>query len=494
MRYLLKRGFREKINLAYIDPPYFSRSAYSMKSNLGKNSKSAFDDFRDGDIDDYISFLGDRLTLIRELLSEDGSVFVHVDWHASHRVRILLDTIFGSENFRNEIIWHYFMGGKPTHFFARKHDNIFFYTKGRKWKFNPIQVRRRLDFVPHLPNRSSSGKKLKNTIHMDEAGYYSIVKADDVWDIPGVFNLSREYTGYPTQKPLRLLSRIIRSVTDPGDIVADFFCGSGTTLIASERLGRRWIGSDISTLSRNIFLMRYSAESNLPASVTEGSDESYWLQLYRISVSRFLGKVEPASDKFFHGLMNGVPIYFMQLDSVPSSKFLNIIHNELARNGYERVIVFSKIWVLQKSRADSHSSSYTIPTKISPYTFSDTYTIQNRSAREPDSHKYYIPHPLEIKDLEVSVAGMSISLNHLDLRRYDSERKNSEYLSKNDVTHIFLGSVCSDNVPRLTMKIDRKSFPADMSVEIPSILKKKGALYLGLMMKDFSLLSLILER
>jgi adenine-specific DNA-methyltransferase len=138
------------------------------------------------------------------------------------------------------------MGGKSPNMFGRKHDIILFYSKSDKWTFNRLKNKRRLDYIPGLSAKSSTGEKIEETTGKDEVGWYSIVSVDDVWDISGVFNMSYEYIAFDTQKPEALLKRIILASSNEGDIIADFFCGSGTTLAVAEKLGRRWIGSDLS--------------------------------------------------------------------------------------------------------------------------------------------------------------------------------------------------------------------------------------------------------
>jgi len=238
---LLRKGFGGSIDMIYIDPPFFSENMFSIKNRSGER---AYDDRWKNDMQSYLKYLEKRIVLMKELLKDSGSIFVHLDWHASHYVKVMMDRIFGMSNFRNEIIWHYYMGGKSKKEFARKHDVILYYSKGRKWKFNPQKIKRRIDFLPKLPLKSSTGNALENTYFKDEIGWYSVVTADDVWDVHGVFNLGREYSGYPTQKPLEILERIIAASTDSGDIVADFFMGSGTSMVASSSMGRHFIGCD----------------------------------------------------------------------------------------------------------------------------------------------------------------------------------------------------------------------------------------------------------
>jgi len=148
------------------------------------------------------------------------------------------------------------MGGKSTRFFARKHDIILFYTKEKKYKFYSMKKKRRLDFKPNLPLTSSSGKPIEDKTGKDEFGYYSIVSMDDVWDIKGVFNMSKEHLGYPTQKPEALLERIIKASSNEDDIIFDPFCGCGTTIKVASDMGRKWIGVDISRIACDVMKER----------------------------------------------------------------------------------------------------------------------------------------------------------------------------------------------------------------------------------------------
>ena len=169
----------------------------------------------------YICFMAVRLIEMRRVLKNDGSIYVHCDPTSSHYIKQLMDAVFGVANFRNEIIWSYGLGGSSRRTFSRKHDVILFYTKSDQYTFNK----------PQTPAKS---QRLKGRMK----------GATDVWDIPSLNNMARERTGYPTQKPLALYERIIAASANEGDIVLDPFCGSGTTLLAAQRLNRRWIGID----------------------------------------------------------------------------------------------------------------------------------------------------------------------------------------------------------------------------------------------------------
>ncbi|MEM3473743.1 MAG: site-specific DNA-methyltransferase [archaeon] len=267
MSSLLKQGWAGKINLIYIDPPFFTGADFTVRTEIGDEQiekepsiieERAYKDTWSGGIASYLKYMYERLILMRELLAENGSIYVHLDWHVGHYVKVMMDEIFGpggeknEPGFRNDIIWHYFMGGKSPNMFGRKHDIILWYSKSDKWIFNRLKHKRRLDYVPGLPAKSSTGEQIEETTGKDEVGWYSIVSVDDVWDISGVFNMSYEYQAFDNQKPEALLKRIILASSNPGDIVADFFCGAGTTLAVAEKLGRRWIGSDLSKFAIHV--------------------------------------------------------------------------------------------------------------------------------------------------------------------------------------------------------------------------------------------------
>ena len=186
----------------------------------------------------YLTFMAPRLAEIYRLLKPTGSVYLHCDPHASHYLKCLMDVIFGANNFRNEIVWGYRTGGVSRKHWPRKHDLLLFYAKSRNYQHNPQQERVYYD-------------KPFFTEEMDEEGrYYADVFVRDVWeDIKPLINVSKERLGYPTQKPLALLERIIKASSNPGDIVFDPFCGCGTTIDAAHGLNRQWSGIDLTVLA-----------------------------------------------------------------------------------------------------------------------------------------------------------------------------------------------------------------------------------------------------
>lgn len=251
-------SMRGKIDLIYIDPPYDSKADYRTKITLPNSDieqkpnvleQFAYSDtWRDGTIS-YLRMIYPRIALMRELLSERGSIYVHLDWHIGHYVKILMDKIFGKENFVNEIVWSYRSGGASQKgSLPRKHDTILFYAKNiDNFSVNGKTERQYLDKPFMDSKKDEQGRFYVDTILRDvfEGAPY-IVNGDKIeqYNMRPVLNLSSERVGYSTQKPEGLLRALIEIASESESIVADFFAGSGTTLAVAEKLGRRWIGSD----------------------------------------------------------------------------------------------------------------------------------------------------------------------------------------------------------------------------------------------------------
>ncbi len=236
------------IDLIYLDPPFATGDTFAMTIAMGeqgirpkgaptwKEAHAYQDKWESGS---FCRMMMERLQLIHTLLAPTGSLFLHCDHRTDWALRAILEEVFGPGRVNNQIVWHYTGGGRSKRRFSRKHDTIFWATKSDKWTFHIDEIR-----VPYKPTSgyakggivSASGKRYMP--HPDGT------PVDDVWDIPIVNPMSHERVDYPTQKPEQLLDRIIRVASNPGDLVADFFCGSGTTLAVAEKLGRRWLGCD----------------------------------------------------------------------------------------------------------------------------------------------------------------------------------------------------------------------------------------------------------
>jgi DNA modification methylase len=238
--------YEGRIDLIYADPPFFTNRKYSARIGRGEDSRrpdewKLSEGYRDHwpDLDAYLDFLHQRLALMYRLLAPNGTLYLHLDWHADSYARLLLDEFFGAENMINEIIWAYHGPSPIRRAFNRKHDTILVYAKSKDYTFNADAVRE-----PYNPNTVKTFKA------SPKAGFGKVPDLkrgkvpEDWWYFPVVARLHNERTGYPTQKPQALLERIIKASSNPGDLVADFFCGSGTTPLVATNLGRRFIATD----------------------------------------------------------------------------------------------------------------------------------------------------------------------------------------------------------------------------------------------------------
>ena len=230
------------VRLVYIDPPFATKQDFSNKDSKAYSDKLAGAEF--------LEWLRKRLILLREVLADDGSIYVHLDWHKAHYVKVLMDEIFGEGNFCNEIVWYYRRWNIAGKYFARNHDTIFWYTKNKgNHVFNQM-------YIPKSEKSSAQGKAWKSVIGED--GKRRSIQTDektkgvpmpDTWEISMINPVAKERIGYPTQKPEKLLERIIKSSSNNGDLILDCFGGSGTTAAVTEKLGRRWITVDAGKLS-----------------------------------------------------------------------------------------------------------------------------------------------------------------------------------------------------------------------------------------------------
>lgn len=240
--------FEGKINLIYADPPFFTNRRYPMRIGRGEDSRNPkawqlAEGYPDHwtDLDTYLDMLYPRLLLMHRLLAPTGTLYLHLDWHASAYARLILDEIFGSDRLLNEIVWVYHGPSPIRSAFNRKHDTILVYNKSETYTFNVDDIRQPYDPIT-----------LKTFASSPKAGFGKIPDLkrgkvpEDWWYFPVVARLHLERSGYPTQKPEALLQRIILASSNPGDWVADFFCGSGTTSVVAARLGRRFIATDLS--------------------------------------------------------------------------------------------------------------------------------------------------------------------------------------------------------------------------------------------------------
>jgi len=255
--------YEGRVNLIYADPPFFTNRKYSARIGRGEDSRkpeqwALAEGYHDHwfDLDTYLDFLYKRLELMYRLLSSSGTLYLHLDWHADSYARVLLDEIFGHDRLLNEIVWTYHGPSPIRSAFNRKHDTILAYVKGDDYTFNADAVRE-----PYHPSTIQTFRA------SPKAGFGKMPDLErgkvpeDWWYFPVVARLHNERTGYPTQKPEGLLERIILASSNKDDLVADFFCGSGTTPLVASRLDRRFIASDITLRALHTTRQRLTTSS-----------------------------------------------------------------------------------------------------------------------------------------------------------------------------------------------------------------------------------------
>ncbi len=247
----LKEIEANKVDLIYFDPPFFTQRKHSL-TNKDNTKTYEFDD-KYNSIQEYLELVENVLLESKRVLKNTGSVFLHCDKTASHNIRVVMEKVFGRENFQSEIIWSYKRWSNAKKGLLNAHQVIFFYSKTQDFKFNTLysdySATTNLDQILQDRERDENGKSVYKK---DENGNIILgkekkgVPLSDVWEIPYLNPKAKERTGYPTQKPVLLLNQILNIVTDEGDLVVDPFCGSGTTCVSAKSLKRQFIGIDIS--------------------------------------------------------------------------------------------------------------------------------------------------------------------------------------------------------------------------------------------------------
>ena len=345
--------FKGKIDLIYIDPPFDVGADFTMNVPIGDEKETlakdqsclemvAFKDMWGKGTDSYLHMMFERLSLMKELLSDTGCIYVHCDWRMSPYLRCLLDEVFGKENFQNEIYWYYYnkLHGNTKDVFPRATDSILYYLKNRKSNYTFHHLSEPRDKPIKKLKYSFIGGKIVND--KDESGktitYMSTERQlDNVWRISMLQPADlTQFLGYATQKPEDILERIILASTNEGDIVADFFCGSGTTGAVAERLGRRWIMSDLGRFAihtsrkRLIELQRTrhdEGESYRAFDVHNlGRYERQWWQKERLKgadeehrkvvLGFYKAEVLPNAGAYLHGRKGRALIYVDGIDSI----------------------------------------------------------------------------------------------------------------------------------------------------------------------------------
>lgn len=268
----LKKIETNSVDLVYLDPPFFTQKKQSLKTRDASKEYSFNDTWEN--IGSYKNYIRERLEECKKVLKKTGSIFLHCDRTASHHLRIALDEVFGADNFQSEIIWSYRRWSNSKKGLLNSHQVIYFYSKTADFKFNPsfkdYSPTTNIDQIFQKRARNENGKtgyKKNEDGNCELIEEKSGVPLSDVWEIPYLNPKANERVGYPTQKPVLLLEKIIKLVTDEGDVVLDPFCGSGTTLVAAKLLNRKHIGIDVSKdaieLTEKRLVNPIKSESNL---------------------------------------------------------------------------------------------------------------------------------------------------------------------------------------------------------------------------------------
>ncbi len=276
----LKKIDNQSIDLIYLDPPFFTQRRQSQKTRDNAREYS-FNDIWEN-IESYKSYIEERLLECNRVLKKTGSIFLHCDRTASHHLRTALDHVFGANHFQSEIIWIYKRWSNAKKGLLNAHQLIYFYSKTADFKFNPIfegySPTTNIDQIFQKRMRDTNGKTKYKTNNM---GGYELVQdkkgvpLSDVWDIPYLNPKAKERVGYPTQKPILLLEKVIQLVTSEGDVVLDPFCGSGTTLVAAKLLNRDFIGIDVSDDAIELTHQRINNPIRTDSNLLKNGKDSY---------------------------------------------------------------------------------------------------------------------------------------------------------------------------------------------------------------------------
>jgi site-specific DNA-methyltransferase (adenine-specific) len=270
----------DSVDLVYVDPPFFTQKTHSLVTRDRTTTFQFSDEWNSRT--EYIEFLGARLKELRRLLKASGSLFFHCDTNASHHIRCLLDEVFGEALFRSEIVWHYRRWSNSQRSPMPSHQTIFFYTKTDDYQYHQLFVdyspSTNVDQILQRRQRDGHGKAVYARDadgHVIQDGHKKGVPIADVWDIPLLNPKARERVGYPTQKPILLLERIIALVTSPRDFVLDPFCGSGTALVAAELLGRNSLGIDVAAEAVQLAAQRLEQPFKTSSELLRKGRETY---------------------------------------------------------------------------------------------------------------------------------------------------------------------------------------------------------------------------
>lgn len=375
---LLINGFRGKIDLIYIDPPFDSKADYirkvelrGNKLQLGGEEQSLLEQVQYTDIwrnDEYLQFMYERLILLRELLSEQGSIYLHCDWHKSHHLRCLMDEVFGGDNFRSEITW----------------DTAIPYVAGYKWLANNWVYSTANIFYYKKNSEPIFNKQFENVLQ--KSGEHSQKPIKDIWtdikNFSGFLGCKDDNFRYPTQKPEALLERIIKASSNPDSIVLDCFCGSGTTPAVAEKLGRKWIACDINKGAIQTIIKRLQKIVNEEKDLLNNKEKSSILH-YKVNNYDFQEKynmeliiydkysIEKLNDNFFNGKIGEQLVKIIDLNKPLTKLDIELIKTELKENKTEETRNIIIICNGSETDINSYIESYNKKTPINKIQIKD---------------------------------------------------------------------------------------------------------------------------
>ena len=366
------------IDLIYIDPPFFSGAVYNVIFG-DQNEVRSFNDVWEGGMSSYLIWLNARLLEMKRLLKPTGSIYVHLDWHASHYVKVEMDKMFGYDNFRREIIWSLqtTSGFKSkTNNWIRGHDTIMYYTKTNDYYFKKLTQQHKPEYIKRFKKKDKDGRRYRDDRPGGRIQYLDDTPGrlfSDVWDDVMSFqqaSTSNELIGYPTQKPEMLLERIINASTKEGDVVADFFCGGGTTPTVAQRLNRKWIACDQSriavaiTQGRLEALYEKSESTGIQQTLLPIPDISveYWgtyeiptlekltyMEFQNFVISAYGGRVA-SGDGFIHGFKGQTPLFVgkpKQANRISKNDVIEFARDMVETKGIHKGVMLA--WSFTKS-------------------------------------------------------------------------------------------------------------------------------------------------
>lgn len=348
---VLKYIKKESVDLIYLDPPFFTQKVQKLKTR--DNSKEySFNDVWESR-NEYISYIKERLVILKNVMKNSGSIFLHCDNTASHVLRLALEEVFSEKNFQNEIIWTYKRWSNSKKGLLEAHQNILFFSKSSEFKFKPLyqdySPSTNIDQIVQKREKNEFGKTIYSkkdngdiNIIDDKKG----VPLNDVWDIPYLNPKAKERVGFPTQKPINLLERIINLATEKNDVVLDPFCGSGSFLVAAKILDRKYIGIDINKEAVDLARSRLKNPIKTESVLMKVGRGSYKNQKPEIEeILNEVGAVIVQRNKGIDGLLrtsNGlIPIKIHDNENEEINEIIAKVSKAILKNSYKKAVILS---------------------------------------------------------------------------------------------------------------------------------------------------------